>query len=308
MIAPAHTQQATTRRDGHDDDELAAGLAVGVAPVADRHAGGGHAQGDDQHEPAGEAHPGLLGPGVLAALHVLDAVVDEVAQPAVEVGAADLVGDQQRLAGGVGGRVGEAVLEHARRCGGSRWRCSHSRWAASNAGRSSSGPRRPDLEQGLGHRPPERAGEDADLLDHPRPRLLGDGAPLASPVAVAGDREAGRRTGRATRAGAARAEDGVAERPRPAGPSTPTTAANSAGRTSSRPAWASQSWALRRGRRAVRRSTRVRGRSRPTRSATARVEQVHPVGRRPARAAAPLTVTCPTGCGAARRRGGARTS
>ena len=49
-----------------------------------------------------------------------------------------------------------------------------------------------DLEQGLGHRATEGAGEDADLLDHPRPRLLRLGAPGPPARAVRGHREAGR--------------------------------------------------------------------------------------------------------------------
>ena len=49
-----------------------------------------------------------------------DAVVDQRLEPAVEVGAADLVGDEQRLADRVGGRVGELRLQHVRGCGRSR--------------------------------------------------------------------------------------------------------------------------------------------------------------------------------------------
>ena len=69
--------------------------------------------GTMQHEPPGEADAGLLGRGVLAALDVGDPVLDQRRQAPVEVGAADLVGDEQRLAGGVGGGVGQAGLQHA---------------------------------------------------------------------------------------------------------------------------------------------------------------------------------------------------
>ena len=92
--------------------ELPRGRLVGVAAAADGQAGQRHADGHEQHEPAGEAGAGLAGLGVLAALQVGDPVLDQGGEPALEVGAADLVGDEQRLAGGVGGGVGQAGLEH----------------------------------------------------------------------------------------------------------------------------------------------------------------------------------------------------
>ena len=76
-----------------------------------------HAEGDDHDEPAGEPHAGLLRPGVLAARGVVPPVLRELGQPAVEVAAAQLVGDEQRLAGGVRGRAGEVVLEDGDRRG-----------------------------------------------------------------------------------------------------------------------------------------------------------------------------------------------
>ena len=109
MIRPAHTQQATTRPIADHHEELSERRLVGGPARADRHARQRHPGGHDQHEPAGEAGAGLLGPGVLAALGVLHPIVGQRLEAAVEVGAADLVGDEQRLADGVGGGVGEPL-------------------------------------------------------------------------------------------------------------------------------------------------------------------------------------------------------
>ena len=98
--------------------------------------------------------PACLARGVLAALRCPGMRSSARAvEPAVEVGAADLVGDEQRLAGGVGGGVGQPVLEHVERCGRSRWTAATRAGRRRTPGRSSSGPARPDLEQRLGDRP-----------------------------------------------------------------------------------------------------------------------------------------------------------
>ena len=243
MIRPAHTQQTHDHADA-DDDERPGRAACRRPPGRCRPTcrRAPCRAGTIEHEAAGEADAGLLGPRVLAALGVLDAVLGERGEAAVEVGAAELVGDEQRLAGGVGGRVGEPVLEHGEGAvevgreqplalGGLERRPQLDRAAPA------------DLEQRLGDRPAERPGEDADLLDHPRPRLLG-----LAPRAAArrrrydGDREAWRRTAPTATAGDDAAEDGVGERGRRARKSTATTARElrRAARRRGRPAPASR--------------------------------------------------------------------
>src|SRR5688572_17430716 len=60
-----------------------------------------------------KADTGLLGPGVLAPGRILDAIVDERLESSIEIRAADLVGDEQGLARGVSGGIGEPGLEVA---------------------------------------------------------------------------------------------------------------------------------------------------------------------------------------------------
>ena len=71
-----------------------------------------HAGRNQQDEPAGKASARLAGTGVFAALNVLLAIFGEGQQAAFERGAPDLMGDEQRLERRVGGRVGEAGLQH----------------------------------------------------------------------------------------------------------------------------------------------------------------------------------------------------
>jgi hypothetical protein len=100
---PAHDDHA----DADEYERLAGCSAVRVASVADRHACECHAERDEQDEPAREPNPRLLRTSVLAALCVEDAILDQRRQPSIEVASAELVCDQQRLAGGVGRRVGQ---------------------------------------------------------------------------------------------------------------------------------------------------------------------------------------------------------
>src|SRR5581483_7651052 len=62
-------------------------------------------------EPAREPNPGLLGAGVLSSLRVEDAVLDQRGQAAVDVAAAEVVRDEQRLERRVGGGIREPRLE-----------------------------------------------------------------------------------------------------------------------------------------------------------------------------------------------------
>ena len=106
-MRPAQNQQPATMATAASTADLAERRLVGAAAVADREPGRGHPERHEQDEAAGEADAGLSGPCVLAVAGVLPAVLGEVREPPVDVGAAELVGDQQRLAGGVAGGVGE---------------------------------------------------------------------------------------------------------------------------------------------------------------------------------------------------------
>ena len=112
MRRPAHSQHATTTARPTATRTWPTERLVGGAARPDRQPGQRHADGDDEHEASGEPDAGLLGLSVLPALQVLDAILDEGGEAAVDVGPADLVGDEERLARGVGRRIGEARLEH----------------------------------------------------------------------------------------------------------------------------------------------------------------------------------------------------
>ena len=223
----------------HQHDGLPGRRGVGGAAAADHGACGRHARRHDQHEAPGEADAGLLGAGVLAAFGLLAPVLGERLEAQGEVGAADLVGDEQRLARDVGGGVGEAAPQHVERAAEVEGQQPLPLGRLEGGAQLARGaPSR--LEQRLGQRAPQRERVDPDLLDQPGPGLLGAGQPGRPPGTVEVQRHGG---------GGQRHDQGgqqpteEAERDQPAGQAerqahgqrTPT------GRSSARPAWTSQS-------------------------------------------------------------------
>ncbi len=116
----------------------------------------------------------------------------------------------------------------------------HSRWAAANAGRSSTGRRPTDLEQGLGHRSAGPSGEDADLVDEAGPRVSGLVAAAGSASAIGGRPVPSRRTRPSTSAGRM-PPNTMNPATRPTTASAAITPTNSPSATSPSPAWAIQS-------------------------------------------------------------------
>ena len=193
MIRPAQTQQPTTSASA-TSDERAGRRACGrpARPLPTDRPASAMPSGTMSTKRRAKRAPACLARASLRPCVSWMRSSTSAVEAAVEVGAAELVGDEQRLAGGVGGRVGEPVLEHVERAGevggeqplavggGER--------GAQLVGRTAA-----DLEQGLRDRAAERAGEDADLLDHPRPGLLGPGPPVGAARPVGGERRRGGR-------------------------------------------------------------------------------------------------------------------
>ena len=127
-------------------------------------------------------------------------ILGEGDEAAVEVGAAELVGDEQRLARGVGGRVGQAVLEHLERARRSRSTAATPAGRRRRPGRSSAGPRRPTSNRAWGiDRPSEPVRMRISSISRGHASwALGEPAGAALPVRRG--REPGRREGRRRRA------------------------------------------------------------------------------------------------------------
>ena len=189
-IRPAQNQQAGDHPDRRQHRELTERGLVGTTAVADRQPGRGHAERDEQHEASGEAHPGLSGPGVLAVAGVLPSILGQVREAAVDIGAAELVGDEEGLARGVARGVGELGPQG----GEAPFEVGGQEPLPLRGGERRPqllGAVHPDLEQGLRDRPADRGRQDAQLLDHPGPRVLGQGPAVQPALPVGGDGERG---------------------------------------------------------------------------------------------------------------------
>ena len=222
-------------------------MLVGGPAVADRHAGQRHASRHDEHEPPGEAGAGLLGRGVLAALRSWTRSSARAVEAPVEVAAAELVGDEQRLADGVGGGVGEPVLQHAERAV-EVGRQQPLPLRGGEGGPQLAGPRRPTSNRACGiDRPSEPVRMRISSIMRGQ-RLLRGGPPMrAAGARYDGD---GNVAANAAVARAGSTPPKSAYAPRPAGHDEQhgdDAPANSPTATSSRPACASQSRAPRRG-------------------------------------------------------------
>ena len=179
MMRPAQSQHSDHHGDADDHRELA-------EPVS----GTRHARCRPTCRPApcpsgtistkrrAKRTPACLARASLRPCDVLDPVLDEGLEPPVEVGAAELVGDEQRLAGGVRGRVGQSGLQHDDGAGEVGREQPLAVGRLERRSQLGAGPPA-DFEQRLGDRAAERAGEETDLLDHPRPGLLRLGLPRA---------------------------------------------------------------------------------------------------------------------------------
>jgi hypothetical protein len=114
MICPAHTQHPAMSAMATRTTTWPWGVRRRHA-LADLHPDERHADGHEDHERSGQRAPACLARASLRPLHVGHAVLGQCRESPSEVGATDLVGDQERLAGDVGGGVGEVVLQDTER-------------------------------------------------------------------------------------------------------------------------------------------------------------------------------------------------